>query len=121
MLRPLAGDPRRPPEGSDPVPPRDGLPERLAELFALQLLVDLDTGRAALLSLQPDAWRPFTCGSTYGDKLLEADLLVLVGVAGDEDFYDLSHLVARQRETGLPEQLLQLEVAHVAAVINVCA
>lgn len=58
--------------------------------------------------------------TTHRDKLLEADLLVLVGVSGLEGPGDLPHLVARQREAGLSEQLLQLKVANVAAVVDVC-
>ena len=56
---------------------------------------------------------------THRHKLLEADLVVLVGVPACEGLDDLPHLVPRQGEARLSEQLLQLEVAHKAAVINV--
>lgn len=56
---------------------------------------------------------------THRHKLLEADLLVFVGVPGDEGLDDLSHLVARQGQTGLLEELLKLKVAYVAAVVDI--
>lgn len=56
---------------------------------------------------------------THRYKLLEADLLVFVGVPGDEGLDDLSHLVAWQGQTGLLEKLLKLKVAHVAAVVDI--
>ena len=45
VLRSLAGDPWHSSEGADPISPRDGFPKRLAELFTLQLLVDLNVDR----------------------------------------------------------------------------
>lgn len=56
---------------------------------------------------------------THRDKLLEADLLILVGVSCDEGLHDLSHLVPWQGQTCLLEQLLELEVAHIATVVNI--
>lgn len=56
---------------------------------------------------------------THRHKLLEADLLVFVGVPGDEGLDDLSHLVARQRQAGLLEKLLKLKVADIAAVVDI--
>lgn len=56
---------------------------------------------------------------THRHKLLEADLLVFVGVPGNEGLDDLTHLVTRQGQTGLLEDLLKLKVADVAAVVDI--
>lgn len=55
----------------------------------------------------------------HRDKLLEADLLVLVGISGAEGVHDLSHLVARQGVAGLSEKVLELVIADIAAVVDV--
>lgn len=56
---------------------------------------------------------------TYRNKLLKADLLVLVGVSSNEGLHDFPHLVSWQGVASLSEQLLQLKVTHVAAVVDV--
>lgn len=55
----------------------------------------------------------------HRDKLVEADLLILVGVSGAEGVHDLAHLVPRQGVAGLSEKVLELVVADIAAVVNV--
>lgn len=123
VLRSLAGVPWRSSEGADPISPCDGFPKRLTELLTLQLLIDLNIDRLCYSACgrMSTFIRPLTRSEirTHRDEFLEADLLVLVGVSSDEDLDDLSHLVPRQGETCLSEQLLELEVAHIAAVINI--
>lgn len=56
---------------------------------------------------------------TYRNKFVEADFFVFVRVSGDEGLDDFSHFVAGQVEAGFSEQLLELEVAHIAAMVNI--
>lgn len=58
---------------------------------------------------------------TYGHKLFEADLVVFVAISFTHQLVDdLPHLVARQREVGLFEQLMELKVADEAITVEVC-
>lgn len=56
---------------------------------------------------------------SYCDELFKAYLLIFVGVTSDEPLCNLSHLVPRQRETGLPKELLQFEITDITTVVDV--
>lgn len=58
---------------------------------------------------------------TYGEEFFEADPIVLVFVTLRHQLLDnFSNFVSRQGQIGLLEQIMELVVADVAVVVQIC-
>lgn len=64
---------------------------------------------------------PWILRHTHLDKLIKADLPILVQVTcSHQVFYNFSHSVPRQRQAGSLEQIIQLIAADVPIAIRIC-
>ena len=64
---------------------------------------------------------PWLLRHTHLDKLIKADLPILVQVTcGHQVLCNFSHPVARQRQAGSLEQVIQLIAADVPVAIGIC-
>lgn len=60
-----------------------------------------------------------THNQAYHNKLFKTDLLIFVGITGNELLHNLPYLVSRKVKAGLSKELLKFKITYIATVINI--